>query len=88
MLLRRLLPDAMWLSGGSIASISDFWSAIIDELGLYTSESETDGMQEAVDRAWSSGGGMGSIAREDRSASESFLKRASEAAEVANGRQR
>lgn len=38
-LLKRLLPDAVWLSGGAIDSSEDFWYAISDELEVFTDHS-------------------------------------------------
>jgi len=35
-LLKKSLPDALWLSGGAIDSASDFWEAITDELEVFT----------------------------------------------------
>lgn len=71
-LLKRLLPDAMWLSGGSLDTANDFWNAINDELGLYTTESASEGQQETASRTTSGGGGLGSIARVDRSGTDQF----------------
>jgi hypothetical protein len=38
-LLKRLVPSAVWLSGGAIDSADDFWSAICDELEVFTDHS-------------------------------------------------
>lgn len=35
-LLRRLIPSAIWLSGGVIYSTDDFWTAICEELEVFT----------------------------------------------------
>lgn len=43
-LLRSAVPgDAIWLSGGAITSVSDYWSTLADSLDL-DSESGTDGL--------------------------------------------
>jgi len=35
-LLKRTIPDAMWLSGGAIDSADDFWASVCDELEVFT----------------------------------------------------
>ncbi|MFH8638762.1 hypothetical protein [Streptomyces goshikiensis] len=37
-LVRNVIPEseAIWLSGGSITSINDFWETVADKLGLFT----------------------------------------------------
>jgi hypothetical protein len=39
-LLRRNVPDAIWLAGGQIGSIDQFWRKIVDETGGWTGESK------------------------------------------------
>jgi hypothetical protein len=41
-LLKSIVPDATWLTGGSIHSVDEFWATVADALGLFTtSESQT-----------------------------------------------
>ncbi|MGM7422832.1 hypothetical protein [Cellulosimicrobium sp. CpK407] len=40
-LLRSRIQDAIWLSGGTISSASEFWEVLADELGLYTDTTTT-----------------------------------------------
>jgi hypothetical protein len=35
-LLRKLIPGAMWLSGGAIDNVHDFWATVCDELEVFT----------------------------------------------------
>ncbi|MEF9875141.1 MAG: hypothetical protein RR778_15720, partial [Glutamicibacter sp.] len=35
-LLKKLVQTPLWLDGGRISSIDDFWSEVFDELGLYS----------------------------------------------------
>lgn len=46
-LLRRGVPDAIWLAGGNIDTAERFWRRIIDETDSYTGESED--VEEAED---------------------------------------
>jgi len=56
-LIRRMVPDAVLISGGDIEEIRDFWAAIVDKLGGYTDvskqvtrdESETDSVSVSAD---------------------------------------
>ena len=51
-LMKRMLrdEDAIWLSGGTISSIQDFWSLIADELQLFTQIETTDATTETEGR--------------------------------------
>ena len=56
-LLKSIVPDAVWLTGGSITTIESFWASVADKLGLYTtSESQTGGGSEKTLRTEISGG--------------------------------
>jgi hypothetical protein len=39
-LLRKNVPDAIWLSGGQIADITQFWRQVVDQTGGFTGESK------------------------------------------------
>ncbi|MBG6092620.1 ATP-binding protein [Actinomadura viridis] len=51
-LMRRMLrdKDAIWLSGGSINDLGDFWSQIADKLSLFTEIEVTDSSAETENR--------------------------------------
>lgn len=51
-LLKNLLNDPLWLSGGSIQSLDDFWMTLADMLRVHTDEaiSRTDNQTEG--RSW------------------------------------
>lgn len=53
-LLKRFFPDAIWLSGGTISTVDDFWAAIADALELYTDHE----LQVARDTSSSVSGGV------------------------------
>lgn len=40
-LLKKVLPDAMWLSGGAIDTAEDFWVSVCDELEVFTDHTLT-----------------------------------------------
>jgi hypothetical protein len=45
-LLRSMLSDRVWVSGGEIRSLAEFWANVADRLGLYSvveAESSTSG---------------------------------------------
>jgi len=52
-LLRSILRDAIWLSGGSITSAEDFWTTVADKLCLYTEVVSERSSEEADKREWS-----------------------------------
>src|SRR5215217_2698056 len=35
-LVRRMVPEAMLISGGDVENVEDFWGAVVDKLGHYT----------------------------------------------------
>jgi hypothetical protein len=39
-LLRKMVPHAIWLAGGQIDSIAQFWRQIVDQAGGWTSEAK------------------------------------------------
>lgn len=39
-LLRKTVPDAIWLAGGQIESVSQFWRQIVDQTGGWTGEAK------------------------------------------------
>ncbi|MEW2314282.1 hypothetical protein [Streptomyces bauhiniae] len=55
-LVRSVMPesDAIWLSGGSIKSVDDFWETIADKLGLFTGVEYTN---DSKDEDWRSRSG-------------------------------
>lgn len=46
-LLSSLLENALWLTGGRIASIDDFWDTIADRLGVFTEVTRSEEYQES-----------------------------------------
>jgi hypothetical protein len=56
-LLHSVLDGGLWIAGGDIRSLEDFWAAIADELGLYPEEQETEGSAdgEATSRRFKAG---------------------------------
>jgi hypothetical protein len=56
-LLKTVLPPAIWVSGGSIRTSGDFWEGVTDSLGAYTSEqAEISSTETAQDTTGMSGG--------------------------------
>lgn len=58
-LLRRFLPEALWVSGGAVENANEFWATICDELELFT-EHELDASSSdsrSVDGELQLGGG-------------------------------
>jgi CBS domain-containing protein len=56
-LLKRVVQNPLWLSGGSIGSAEDFWTGVVDKLGVYTNESaETSKVESAEDTMGVRGG--------------------------------
>lgn len=53
-LLRRTVPGAIWLSGGQIASVDNFWRQVVDQAGGWTGETkalsrtDTEGTRSAT----------------------------------------
>lgn len=58
-LLRRVVRNPIWLSGGSIASPEDFWSSVVDKLGAYTDESAETNKSETTEDTSGIRGGAG-----------------------------
>lgn len=58
-LLRKVLPPAVWVSGGSIETSEDFWGALVDGLGLPTGEEAENSDSEGRSTSLSAGGGAG-----------------------------
>lgn len=54
-LIRSVAEDAVWLSGGSIASIDDFWHYVVDGLRLATERKESRSSGDSSAR-WHTGG--------------------------------
>ena len=68
-LLKSILTDAVWLSGGTLSSMDDFWGAVGDALDVYPNEQTAQGLQEMTGRSTSGEGTIG-VAKGGRSASE------------------
>lgn len=63
-LLKSVISDGIWVSGGAIATEGDFWHAIADHLGLYTDYArESSGGQSQSDEV--GGGASIAVARGD-----------------------
>lgn len=58
-LLRNRVSDAVWLSGGVLESVDDFWNAIADGLGVFTSVAESSADSEGGSET---AGGSGTLA--------------------------
>jgi CBS domain-containing protein len=58
-LLRTVLPPAVWISGGSIETSNDFWGSLVDGLGVPTGEQAETSREESVDRGAGVGVGVG-----------------------------
>ncbi|WP_412515631.1 ATP-binding protein [Actinomadura madurae] len=71
-LMRKMLrnENAIWLSGGTLNSLEDFWSQIADELNLFTEIESTDSSAESEGRVNKGEAGVAvvKVAREGQSA--------------------
>lgn len=70
-LLRSIVPDAVWVSGGSVTAAADLWHAVADRLQVFTDLGETEGQEESTGRSSSGEGGIG-VVKGSRTASEDF----------------
>lgn len=79
-LLKKLVQTPLWLDGGRISSIDDFWSEVFDELGLY-SESDHSTSDNRTDSETAGGGlravGINVKASSTSGASETVVQRLS-----------
>jgi hypothetical protein len=57
-LLKRVVRNPIWLSGGSIASAADFWTGVVDRLGAYTGETAETEKTEGTETSTGLGGGI------------------------------
>lgn len=46
-LVRRMVPEAVVISGGDIENVNDFWGAVVDKLGGYTDVSKEIAREES-----------------------------------------
>jgi hypothetical protein len=60
-LLKRFFPDAMWLSGGALETAEEFWSAICDELEVFTDYELTAVREEQTSKGFEGGGNAGVV---------------------------
>jgi hypothetical protein len=49
-LLRNLLAEPLWLSGGNIGSLDSFWLEVADKLSVNTEFSASDEQSESEER--------------------------------------
>lgn len=70
-LLRSIVPSAVWVSGGSISVSSDLWHAVADRLDLRTDFSESEGQQETMGRSTSGEAGI-AVVKGGRTTTEDF----------------
>lgn len=70
-LLRSIVPDAIWVSGGSVTTASEFWHLIADKLQLYTEVGATDGQQEGIGHSTTGEAGI-ALLKGGRTATEEF----------------
>jgi hypothetical protein len=47
-LIRRVVPDALRISGGDVLKTRDFWDAIVDHLGAYPQSSKNITQQDST----------------------------------------
>lgn len=57
-LLKTVVPEALWISGGHIDSADDFWQQLIELLGGYTTVSDEEGDQASRTSEVTAGGGF------------------------------
>jgi hypothetical protein len=62
-LLRRVVENAIWLSGGAIDSHDGFWTTVIDRLGAYTAETAETSSENASAESDSLQGGISAVGR-------------------------
>ena len=72
-LLRSRVKDAVWLSGGSIQTVDDFWSALADGLGA-DSETGIDGQLSQTETETAGGGASGGLVKADYSGAEAITR--------------
>lgn len=58
-LLRTVLPPAVWVSGGSIETSQDFWGSLVEGLGVPTGEQAETSREKSVERGAGVGAGGG-----------------------------
>lgn len=72
-LLRSVVKGGgVWLSGGNIETLADFWSGVADQLGLFTSEEESDVIEDTAGRGKRGGIGIKGI-RGELEGSDAFM---------------
>jgi len=62
-LIKTVVPSAVWLSGGNIRSSDGFWSSLVDRLGAYTVETKERTGQESDSSEFAVGGGVNTVVR-------------------------
>ncbi len=58
-LLRSVIPEGIWVSGGTVRTPEDFWASVASALGAFTDEEFVHGSE---DRHTRSAGGEGGFA--------------------------
>ena len=59
-LLKTVVPEAIWISGGSIGTVAEFWEALTDQLGGFTQVGEEQAEESGMARQ-REGGATGGI---------------------------
>jgi hypothetical protein len=62
-LIRKVVPNAIWLFGGNIRSIDRFWGTLVDKLGAYTTETRERTGSETTTDELSGGAGLNTVVR-------------------------
>lgn len=60
-LMRSVLKDAIWLAGGEIDSLEEFWESVADRLDLYTEEETAETSQDSQTHTTGGRGGIGFV---------------------------
>jgi hypothetical protein len=62
-LIKAVVPNAIWLYGGNVRSIERFWGSLADKLGSYPTETKERTEQEISSDQLTLGGGVNTVVR-------------------------
>jgi hypothetical protein len=57
-LLRKVVENGIWVSGGHVESVNDFWALVLDNLGGYTDETKQRAEEETAGDTVTNKGGV------------------------------
>ncbi len=57
-LVRRVAPEAVWISGGNVSTVASFWEALADSLGAYAEETRERSEEQNAEKSVSAEGGV------------------------------